>query len=514
MYNVLLVDDEPIILDGISRMVDWSNYGSILSGTARNGVEAYERIMNDPPDIVITDIKMPGMDGLELVARTNISHPAIKFLILSGFGEFDYANKAMQYGVKHYLLKPTSEEKIGDSLAEIVQELNADAQRLDFMNMVKQRLDKVMPHVKEQVLKEFVTNKMYGRLDWDYYRSLFQYDLDRPIRLLLFQPEGAAEYEHLFAMKNIAEEILVTTLLGTTIGDHVLILIPDPPDSSLLQQQISDIRHSFRGYYKMDVTIALSEPDQIIHARSLYQEMLQCLNYRFYLDEGGLITRMDTAQITEGQFTPFQYDEDRLLMPIRSGHQKDAENALAEFFSMLKQGPFDIDTIKSYVISLYVSLIRLAEPSEIDDYYRKIPAIVEMNALHTIQTFLEDTVRQIAKFRYEQNKVKYIAFVRNTITIIEQNLSNPELSLTFVANKLLYINPEYLGKLFRKETGEKFTNYVVKLRIKQATEWIAANPDIKIFELADRLGYGDNPQYFSQVFKKYMGCTPSEYMKY
>lgn len=514
MYKVLLVDDEPIILDGISRMIDWSFYRTSLACTARNGIEAYEHIMNAQPDIVITDIRMPGMDGLELVARTHATHPHIKFVLLSGFGEFEYASTAMQYGVKHYILKPTSEAKIGGPLAELVEELDLDAKRQHFVSQVKQRLDKVMPHVKEQVLKEFVTNKMYGHRDWDDYRSLFQFEVEHHVRLLLFKPEGEVEFEHLFAIKNIAEELLKTALLSTTIGDHVLILIPDINDSTVLHQQLDDIRRSFRRYYKLDATIALSEPDLIVHAKSMYQEMLQCLSYRFYLDEGGLITRKDAALLAEGQFAPFQFDEERLLMPIRSGHVKDAEHALADFFAMLKQSQLTIDAAKSYVIGIYVSLIRLAEHQRIEDYYRHIPAIVEMNALHTIQAFLEETVRSITSIRYEHNTVKYIAFVRHTLEIIEHNLANPDLSLTFVANKLLYINPEYLGKLFKKETGEKFTNYVVKLRIKLATEYIAANPDIKIFELADRLGYGDNPQYFSQVFKKYMGCTPSEYMKY
>lgn len=111
MYKVMLVDDEKIILDGISQMIDWTSLGTRLIGTASNGVEAYERIKELLPDIVVSDIRMPGMDGLELVAAVHRSHPGIRFVLLSGFGEFDYASRAMQYGVKHYLLKPTNEKK-------------------------------------------------------------------------------------------------------------------------------------------------------------------------------------------------------------------------------------------------------------------------------------------------------------------------------------------------------------------------------------------------------------------
>ena len=151
------------------------------------------------------------LDGLELVAKTHASHPHIKFVLLSGFGEFEYANRAMQYGVKHYLLKPTDEVKIGGALKEVINELTQDRNKETFVQEMKNRLRKVLPHVKEQVLKEFVTNKTYGRHDLEEYRSLFEYDFDQPVRSLLFQLEGTVEYEHQFAVKNIAEDLLDTT---------------------------------------------------------------------------------------------------------------------------------------------------------------------------------------------------------------------------------------------------------------------------------------------------------------
>ena len=203
---------------------------------------------------------MPGLDGLELVAKTHASHPHIKFVLLSGFGEFEYANRAMQYGVKHYLLKPTDEVKIGGALKEVINELTQDRNKETFVQEMKNRLRKVLPHVKEQVLKEFVTNKTYGRHDLEEYRSLFEYDFDQPVRLLLFQLEGTVEYEHQFAVKNIAEDLLDTTLLSTTIGQHVLVLIENQHDQQRLHEQLQDIRCTFKQYYKMDVTIAISDP--------------------------------------------------------------------------------------------------------------------------------------------------------------------------------------------------------------------------------------------------------------
>ncbi|MFC4597577.1 response regulator transcription factor [Cohnella hongkongensis] len=514
MYKVLLVDDEKIILDGISQMLDWESLGTRLAGTAANGVDARERIRELAPDIVISDIRMPGMDGLELVAAVNRERSDVRFVLLSGFGEFDYASKAMQYGVKHYLLKPTNERKIAEALTEIVRELETERRRERFVQDMKQELSKVMPHVKEQVLKEFVTNKTYGSRDWDYYRKLFRFEIERPVRLLLFQAEGAnAEFEHLFAIKNIAEDLLETTLLGTTIGNHALILIEDAIAPEALFRKLEEIRAIFQTYYKMDATIALSEPDRITQARSLYRETLRCLNYRFYLGEGGVIASKDTGEPERGTADLFGFEPERLTMPVQSGDREEAEQALADLMRELKRGQADIDMTKSHVVQQFVSLIRLGDPQRMERYYCQLAELAGMDTLQAMQAVLEETVRELAQFHYERHVVKHTSIVRKMIDIVEEQLGNSELSLNQVAGEMLYMNADYLGKLFKKETGEKFSNYVVKARIRKATELWAANPEIRIFEMAERLGFGDNPQYFSQVFKKQMGCTPSEYAK-
>ncbi|GAB6926109.1 hypothetical protein JCM10914A_00920 [Paenibacillus sp. JCM 10914] len=511
MYKVLLVDDERIILDGISQLVDWSAYQTELVGTAQNGVAAYEIIAESAPDIVISDIRMPGLDGLELVAKTNASHPHIKFVLLSGFGEFEYANRAMQYGVKHYLLKPTDESKIGEALQEIVDELELHEHQETFIQEMKRRFQRVLPHVKEQVLKEFVTNKTYGQHDLEEYRLWFHYDLEQPVRLLLFQLEGDMDFELQFAVKNIAEDLLERTLLSTTMGQHVLVLIENCSEE-MLHKQIQQIRHAFKQFYKMDVTIALSDPGHMSTARKLYRDTLQVLNYRFYLDEGGMITMNDTLHGHNlGEI--FVFDEERLCMPVRSGHRKEADQALAEFIHELKRAQLSIDLTKSYAIQQYVALIRLTEPARMHERYQRISEMAEMSTLQAIQTFLDETVKEISQCNYEQTTVKYNAIVRKVIEIIEEQLGNSELSLNLVAHDMLYMNADYLGKLFKKETGEKFSNYVMKLRMKRATELMCKDPDVKIFEMAQQLGFGDNPQYFSQVFKKQIGCTPSEYLR-
>jgi two-component system, response regulator YesN len=514
MYKVLLVDDERIILEGISRTIDWMGLGTELVGTARNGIEAFELIQKSPPHIVISDIRMPGMDGLELAAKLYEGYPEIQIILLTGFGEFEYAQKAMHYGVKHYLLKPCNEKEIAEALNAIVEDLMRNDSRERFILNMRGDLEKVMPYVKEQFLKEFVTNKTYGSRDWEYYHKWLNLSFEgSPIRLVLFQLEGIFEFEHLFALKNIAEEVIGVPVLSSTVGDHVLCMFEEFEELDMLQERLEQTRQTFMQYYKMDITSALSEPGEAIHARRLYKETLECLNHRFYIGEGSLIMHRDIVDSHAEVNGDFSYDEDKLSLLIKSGRWEDAKAEIDEFFGLLSEMRLGSHVSKSYVLQLFVSIIRLSQPEGMKKELEKIGSLVDMDTLQHMRDLFVQTAEAITLYHYEQNKQKHSGIIGRMIEIVHEHIGNPDLSLNWVARQMLYMNADYLGKLFKKETGLKFSAYVIQAKIQKAVEIIESSDDLKVFELAESLGYGENPQYFSQVFKKHVGCTPSDYKK-
>ncbi|WP_309568679.1 response regulator [Paenibacillus sp. sptzw28] len=513
---MLLVDDERIILEGISGIVDWNACGTELVATARNGLEAKEVVERERPDIIITDIRMPGMDGLQLVEHVHEADPSVCFIMLSGHGDFNYARTAMRFGVKHYLLKPCNEKSIMDAIREIVEDLERRLSREMFLQSVETELRKVMPHAREQFLKELVTNKTYGRRDWDDFSRMFGIPVEnQTVRLLLFRLEGDYDYEHLFALKNIAEDLLgKPLLLSTTIGKQVLMLLKDSDELEAVFAQVDSIKRTFTNFYKLELTAAISEPDEITGARRMYRETLECLEHRFYLGEGSLITKKDVAPLADSEAETFLYDEENVCLHIRSGRWSEAERELESFFESLSGHRFETAIVKSYIIPLYVAVVRQGDAASMNGYLKMLAHLDELETLQAMREFIFGAARQICKSNEELHQHKRSDIIAKVLGCIEANLPNQRLSLGWVASEMLYMNADYLGKLFKKETGEKFSNFVTRRRMEKAMQLIGQMDDVKVFELAELLGFGDNPQYFSQVFKKHTGYSPTDYKRW
>ncbi|MEK4064512.1 MULTISPECIES: response regulator [Paenibacillus] len=517
MYKLLLVDDERLILEGISQVVDWEKAGTVLAGTARNGIEALAQMERLKPEIVITDISMPGLDGLKLVEQCSVRFPQVKFIMLTGYKDFDYACSAMQHGVKHYLLKPCNERQIHEALSELTLELGEIKRREQFVGDMKERLKKVLPHVKAQFLKEWISNKTYGSRDLDYYQELFGLTLDdKSVRLILFRLEDGCEYEHLFALQNIAQDMLHEVLLSTTIGNHLLILVEQPEDGSDqpgLLERISEVKEIFNTFYKIYPTIAVSDQGQMNHSRSLYRQTLQCMNHRFYLEEGSLITGSDIPEDELSGRNEIDLQEEQICLLIKAGDRHAVESELDRLFGVLSAERFDINVTRSYVLQLYSAMIRLCIPEERGAFTSGLAELAELRTLGSLKDYVKEAACRLTAM-YERHFVtRQSSIVDKMLHIIETDYWNAELSLGSVAAKMLYMNPDYLGKIFKKITGEKFSNYVTNYRITKASEHIIRSGDVKVFELAEMFGFGGNAQYFSQVFKKVTGQTPTDFMK-
>ena len=164
MYKLLIVDDEKIEREGMAELIDWGSFGIELAGTAWNGQDGYEKVLNLHPDIVMTDIKMPVMDGLGLIRKLKEELPDIQVIVLSGYGEYEYTSQAMELGIKYYILKPCDEERMLPVIEKVKEEIREKQQeKRKYDTTVK----KLLPLAKEQVFRNILLNRETSRKEYD-----------------------------------------------------------------------------------------------------------------------------------------------------------------------------------------------------------------------------------------------------------------------------------------------------------------------------------------------------------
>ncbi|MBD8071144.1 response regulator transcription factor [Bacillus sp. PS06] len=512
MYKVLLVDDEIAILEGIASTVDWASCQTELVFKAYNGREAFDYISREKPDIVLTDVKMPGMNGIELIQKVHHLFPDIKFIVLSGHDEFEFAKTAMECNVKHYLLKPSNETKIEEVLKKITTELNELRGKEAFITNMRRNLQRVIPQAKEQFLRDLLINHKYLVHDWDSYRQLFQLDVDGDnFRIVVISVDGEHDYEHVFAIKELLMEEMGKEhpVLLTTIGEKV-VMMSKCTSLEQLFLTFSHVKESFHQIYHLTFTTAVSHTGTIDKLKSLYKEALNCLAQRFYLSEGSVITSDDITH-DESEYETFQLDHEELIFSIKSGNVKQVQDYLEKFFKAFKIEQYNENIVKSECLELFLTIIKQSTKDQLDQYFEQITFFHSSKSFEEIKAFIEYTTTQITQDYYEKTKQTQNAMLKLLITYVDEHLSDPDLSLTKIANEILYMNPDYVGKLFKKEMNEKFSTYLINKRVDKAIELINQSDQVKVIEIAEEVGFGTNPRYFGQVFKKHTGVTPTEY---
>lgn len=336
MYKLLLVDDELIIRQGLEKMIDWQGLGLSLTASCGNALEALDSMMDDMPDILLTDIRMPGISGLELINRAVSLHPMLQTLVLSGYDTFQYAQQAMKYGVIEYLLKPCAR----------------------------------------------------GELEAALRRACSRIDKERKHTLYLYEE------------RNERIEALVT--------------------------------------------------------------------YMLKLSEEGLPEAQLEARVHE--------------------LAKTAEDP---------------------------GLLREALINVVADSVKENPTEWSMNviseALHANHTLEGMVVAALLQLKRETSPVKNHDFIRQMRTYVERHFAEEALSLQYLADNVVFLSADYIGREFTKACGMKFSSYLLGIRMEKAKALLARNTSLHSYEIAEQIGLGNNPHYFSQLFRKYTGMAPKEY---
>ncbi len=510
MYKVLLVDDERMILDGISQIVDWKSQEVELVGKAMNGIEAMDFIERNPPDIVITDITMPGLDGIGLVSKAKDKYPYIKWIFLSGFSEFEYARQAMRYGVRHYLLKPCNEEQISNALYEIVQEKKQEEEATEYFQSIEEDAHKLLNYEHEDLLNRFLVYKQLPEDMKTQFEVMISENFNNnEVCLSIINLENEADYLYL---KQIDEKFKNThdhlKSINTIVGNSVVIM------QEYTQQTENTIKlfHQFLvEWCDRQLTTIISEKLSLKDLLNSKFRLEEAINQSFYSEPGEVITSSDWVTYNSDVNNVLESNLDKIIVVLKQKDLVTANNLLADYCCQLFNHNIHPSKVKIYFVQMYLLILSKYNSDINENRMETINKMDDFSHLKQFQDFFQQLFERLIKS--DQHTKRYSKVVKQMMEGIEKEIENPELSLQWLGNNYMYMNSDYLGKIFKKEVGQRFSTYVTNARVNRAVEIIETEEDVKVFELAERMGFGNNPQYFSQLFKRIKGYTPTEIIR-
>lgn len=501
MLKLLIVDDEDMICQAIANIIDWGAYNIKLIGTCIDGVEAYHTILDENPDIVMTDIRMPGISGLDLIERISRTDLCTQFVILSGYGEFDYAKRAMKCGVRHYLLKPCTETQIVNCIKDITK---------DCYKILAEK-------------NPAQTGKVFKALQKPLIQNMIREGISSPsLSNALFEP-----YEHYIDLTNVPCQFCCVYYLEENNLQKCLDLFHDfcleyMPDIEMYTIYVKNILiFFFPAYYASYTRLdrffqTLSFPQQTVsveYSRKQYPDLKTLLTTLIQK-----LKRYDVFYFMENTLaTPnFNYghivEKVNLLIPFLSSEdgavRNDAIDELRVILASISNKDFLLQLSDNILISLGTQFPSQTLP-EITDFLLQLHQETGVsNIASRVVEYIENSVDA-----HYFNTRQFSPFIAKMIEYIYQHYNNPDLTLKWIAENYLYMNVSYVSRCFTKETGEKFSSFLMELRVQKAKEILAATDNEKIQNVAELVGCGNTPYYFSKIFKKCTGFTPSAYVK-
>lgn len=522
MYPVLLIDDEPGALKSLKYLLDWEQYGYTIAGEASGGRQALEMVREHPYSLVITDIRMPVMDGLELITELR-RFSKVPIIIMSGYAEFEYVKECLKHGVKDYLLKPVEEEDLIQVLQKVKLEMEQQA-RID------RQLYFGIPAVRDQLLRKWANGLVYGEEVSEHLPLLDQYaEAERCYCTLIVEMDfmDASNDQLLesdiqvkrFAVRNVIEDVIVRDgYVFEEDDEHYGILLigsSDKMHAGKVKEVAEEVRACIFQFAKVSVTIGTGE---IVSSskdveRSYYYSR-KMLDMRFLFGNIGILTERVSLSFQSTNDLDAQNNSD-MMDAMKWGHMEDVKRLLHQKWDYLRNNPSE-EVVKSVAMEIFVDLYRLVKERGtstehlFDSPMKDYVAIMEAKTMEALFQFVEKRCLQVAQYLHRSKPPQASQTIEAVKKLVKEQFSQ-NISLKDIAEQI-YMNPAYLGRLFKSSEGVSFNEYLMTVRMEQAKAYLR-DTDKKVYEIAQEVGYHDI-DWFYKKFKQYAGVSTSEFRTY
>ena len=525
MYKVMIVDDEPVILDGLRLVVQWEEFGLKIAGEARNGLSALELLSQSKFHILITDIRMPEMDGLELIRKARKIDRNLKIIILSGYNDFEQVRDAAKLGIENYLLKPVDEEELASTLVDTVNKID---------NELTLAIDSQNPSsiLKQNILNRWAAGSISNR-ELEHRADILKLSLDSnfyivsAIKIIGYcadQPavsgwHGQETEQAFFAAISMCNEILASDWkmdIFRNERNHIVMIMQSnaviPAD--VLKASLASCLLRIHDRVRLDLFASVGNAvDEAAKVSESYQSALNLLDYSIVARSNSVCSFDEIFVHTGLMDSDISPEFDKLRSCILALDNEEACLVLDAIYDRLVQYSQTTPQLLKNITTEILLVISNVSPSiKAEFWYGNGPVQKIIGGFSQITTIreLKDAVKNVACLAMERlssMKSSMHPMVTRLIRYIEDNYMK-EFSLKTLSESL-NINPIYLGQLFKNETGEVFSNYINKYRIGKAKELLQGS-NITIADISGRTGY-QNPSYFISIFKKLTGLSPAEY---
>lgn len=526
MLTAIIVDDEKKIIQLIRQLVDWDRLGVTVIGEAYDGLDAFEMILNRKPDILITDICMPGIDGLELAKRSSEQGLNVSIVVISGYKQFEYAYSALKYGVEDFLIKPINREEINNVLNKVCTKLRMGKCKQDDEQTMKLRLNKSTAKTRKLFLEERLNDLQYtGNLLDLNNEYFFHFDTGVFIGIALqFESLGEVN-DNISAILNKAERIVLNCFSGISADmesyirkDSILFLVNlHVLDENKFSRQIrkcyETLYTELEIYGGIHFTIGLghmyAQPARITDTLTEAGKAVRC---KCVLGMSRIITA-DEAFISEPTEKLDEKEHVQLAALAEAYKIDEIKKWINEIFTKKCKD----DSRPWRAVSLYmaicdeVKLICQANSIDVVEIlWEKLYAGLDnSNSLDKLKTALSEGIRIIMSVSFQEKQHRDNYPIRCAKEYMQNHL-NEQISLDDIASAVS-LSCGYLSSMFSKETGTNVSEFLLELRITKA-KMLLKTTLLNLSEISEQVGYKD-PKHFSKLFAKTVGIRPQEYRK-
>lgn len=503
MYKVFIVDDEEMVRQGLKLIIDWTNLGFEICGEAADGETAYQRILKMKPDLLLADIRMPKLQGLDLVSKLREANYLGKIILVSGYADFKYAQQAITYNVDYYLTKPVDEDELKAAVESIRETLDNEIETTQYQQYHQDK-------ARIKILEELLLNSYdIDRATNTWYLNDFSADNYRVVLLGSYQKSNDV-------YKSFCKEFIV--LQKNKELDHlrlnqqdVLILKGD-----LIINRLDMFISSNKMPEKRNYFLALGSVIQDIHDLSKsYQDALMAFNYRFFSSDTPLAFEYNQKPLSIIENESITFEDSHKMgkafyETVIIKNQMNCTTYLELLIPWFYKEYRDISQIKTFLSSLYQSVIREFQKDypQLSMSFSTNDSIFEFfQNQDCIYDIMDYMCREMTPLLNQVTNQSSDQIIETIINYVNAH-SHEDLLLKDIARKYGY-NCSYLGKVFSQRLGMAFNEYLHQIRIEKAKS-ILVTSSTKIYEISEMVGY-KKVDYFHIKFKEIVGCTPMEF---